>query len=248
MRNEASARFWSWRDAAAALAVLAAILLVGQAPMARAADLYRVQGVPVDATAESAVAARQMAIAAGEREGLLRLMRRLTSPDDASSLPAVDRLAIDRYVNSYEIAQEKLGPTRYLGTLNISYVAAEVQALLRSAGVPFVTRRSDPILVVPVEQSPEGPVAWLEAGAWRAAWDKGIGEATVTVLALPLGDLADVAAAPPASLGAGDKAGSAGSSWTSAAPTPGTSRWSRPLSRCPRPRTRALPCRRRSAA
>jgi hypothetical protein len=133
-------------------------------------------------------------------------MRRLTSPEDAGSLPDVSRLAVDRYVNSYEIAQEKLGPTRYLGTLNISYVAAEVQALLRSAGVPFVTRRSDPILVVPVEQSPEGPVAWLEAGAWRAAWDKGIGEATVTVLALPLGDLADVAAAPPAALVAGDKA------------------------------------------
>jgi hypothetical protein len=206
MRNEASARFRSWRDAAVPLLVLAAILLLGRTPAAHSADLYRVQGVPVDATAESAVAAREMAIAAGEREGLVRLMRRLTSPEDAGSLPDVSRLAVDRYVNSYEIAQEKLGPARYLGTLNISYVAAEVQALLRSANVPFVTRRSDPILVVPVEQTAEGPTAWLEAGAWRAAWDENLGQATVSVLALPLGDLADVAAAPPAALVAGDKA------------------------------------------
>lgn len=202
MRNEASAWLWTWRGAA--LLLLAWLALPGAAG---AADLYRVQGIPVDATAASAVAARQIAIDSGEREGLVRLMRRLTSPDDHAALPPADRLPIERFVNSFEIAQEKLGPTRYIATLNVSYVAAEVQGLLRGAGIPFVTRRSDPILVVPVEASGEAaPSAWVENSPWRAAWDEGVSRATVAVLALPLGDLADISAAPGTAVAAGDKA------------------------------------------
>ena len=124
MRNEASVRSSGWWRLAAAVAGGPA----RPAPTAEAADLYRIQGVPVDATAESAVAARERAIDAGQREGLSRLMRRLTSPTAHDRLPDVGALPIERYVNSFEIAEEKVGPTRYLATLNVSYVAAEVQA------------------------------------------------------------------------------------------------------------------------
>jgi hypothetical protein len=203
MRNAASTWLRAWR--AAALLVPALLALPAAAT---AADLYKVLGVPVDATAPSAVEARRIAIDSGEREGLSRLMRRLTSPDDHPTLPPVERLTVDRFVNSFEIAQEKVGPTRYLATLNISYVAAAVQSLLRGAGIPYVTRRSDPILVVPVEAAApeEAPAAWLESSPWQAAWDEGVGRTMVTVLALPLGDLADIAAAPPAAVAAGDEA------------------------------------------
>lgn len=203
MRNEASAWARAWR-AAAALLLAAWLALPG---MAAAADLYRVQGIPVDATAPSAVAARQIAIDQGQREGLRRLLRRLTSPEDHGALPPVERLSVERFVNSFEIAQEKLSPTRYLATLNVSYVAAEVQALLRGAGIPYVTRRSDPILVIPVELgAAQAPAGWVEVSPWRAAWEEGIGRATVATLALPLGDLADSAMAPPEAIASGDKA------------------------------------------
>jgi hypothetical protein len=202
MRNEASARSSGWRWLAAAIAAA----LLGPAPTADAADIYRILGVPVDATAESAVAARERAIDAGQREGLVRLMRRLTSPTAHDRLPDVGALPVERYVNSFEIAEEKVGPTRYLATLNISYVAAEVQALLANAGIPHAARRSEPILVVPVELTDGEPSAWLETSPWRAAWYEGLEQATVTVLALPLGDLADIAAAPPSAIVAGDKA------------------------------------------
>ena len=112
MRNDASLRSccWWWLTAA-----VAAVLL-GPVPTAGAADIYRILGVPVDATAESAVAARERAIDAGQREGLVRLMRRLTSPTAHDRLPDVGALQIERYVNSFEIAEEKVGPTRYLAT------------------------------------------------------------------------------------------------------------------------------------
>ena len=199
MRNEA--RWGSWWRRAAALAV--GILV--WSGTGQAADMYRILGVPVDASAESGVAARDLAIAAGQREGLTQLMQRLTSPTAHGRLPDVARVPIERYVNSFEIAQEKVGPTRYIGMLNLNYVAAEVQALLGSAGIPHVRRRSDPILVVPVDLSGGEPSAWDEGSPWRAAWYEGIEQATVTVLALPLGDLADIAGAPPGSLTAGDQ-------------------------------------------
>ena len=200
MRNEATIWPWCRRLALALLAV------GGLGSVADAADLYRIQGVPVDASAESGVAARELAIANGQREGLTRLMRRLTSPAAHDGLPDVSTVPIERYVNSFEIAEEKVGPNQYLGVINVSYIAAQVQGLLGSAGIPYVTRRSDPILVVPVTVAGGVAEAWAETSPWRNAWFAAIEDATIVVVALPLGDLTDIAGAPPASLLTGDPA------------------------------------------
>ena len=200
MRN--AGKFLDWRRRVA-WALLALAFLGGPAG---AVDLYRVQDIPVDATAESGVAARDIAIAGGQREGLTRLMQRLTSPADHGRLPDTAAVPIERYVNSFEIAQEKVGPNQYLGTINVSYIASQVQGLLASAGIPYLTRRSDPILIVPVTVAGGVPDAWAEASPWRDAWFGATEDATLVVLALPLGDLADLAGAPAASLLAGDPA------------------------------------------
>ncbi|MGE3740052.1 MAG: DUF2066 domain-containing protein [Geminicoccaceae bacterium] len=196
----------AWRGVGRAALACALLLLLWTLPLAHAADTYRIDGIPVDATGESGVAARAAAIAAGQREGLVRLMRRLTSPSDHGRLPDVAALPIESYVNSFEIAEERVGPTQYLGVINVSYVADAVRGLLSSAGIPFVTRRSDPILVVPLSVVAGQPVAWDEISPWRAAWLESFDAATVVTLALPLGDLADMAAATPAGLGTGDPA------------------------------------------
>jgi hypothetical protein len=81
-----------------------------------------------------------------------------------------------------------------------------VQGLLSSAGIPYLTRRSDPILVVPVTVAGGGAEAWAETSPWRDAWFGATEDATLVVLALPLGDLADIAGAPPESLLVGDPA------------------------------------------
>jgi hypothetical protein len=198
MRNATRrARWWT-------ALIAAATLLIGLVLPAAAVDLYRIDGVPVDATAESGVAARELAIANGQREALVRLMRRLTSPTAHGQLPDVSNVPIARYVNSFEIAEERVGPNQYLGVINVSFIAERVRDLLASAGIPYVRRRSDPILVIPVTDLAGRPEVWLEASPWRAAWDAGIEAATVIVVALPLGDLADIAAAPPSAVAAGD--------------------------------------------
>ena len=192
MRNEAD-RGPRWRR----LLALAALLLALAAP-ARSAEIYRIDGLAVDATGASGVAARDLAISNGQREGLTQLMRRLTSPTAHGQLPDVTSVPIEHYVNSFEIAQEKVGPNRYVGVINVSYIASQVQALLSRAGIPYVTRRSDPILVVPVTDAAGSAAAWDETSPWRTAWYQAIENARIVVLALPLADLADIAAAPPA--------------------------------------------------
>lgn len=189
---------------AAVACALAALLC---APMqVRAADIYRIDGVAVDATGDSGVAAREAALAAGQRDGLVRLMQRLTSPADHNRLPNVSGVPIEQYVNSFEIAQERVGPNQYIGVINVSYVAGRVRGLLSSAGIPFVTRRSDPILVAPLTVVAGRPDVWAETSPWRAAWLAGIETATVINVTLPLGDLADIAAATPEGVVAGDPA------------------------------------------
>lgn len=187
------------------VAVACALAALLCAPLqVRAADIYRIDGVAVDASGESGVAAREAALAAGQRDGLVRLMQRLTSPADHDRLPNVSGVPIEQYVNSFEIAQERVGPNQYLGVINVSYVAGRVRGLLSSAGIPFVTRRSDPILVVPLTVAAGRPDVWAEISPWRAAWLAGIDSATVINVTLPLGDLADIAAATPEALAAGD--------------------------------------------
>jgi hypothetical protein len=161
-----------------------------------------VAGVPVDATAASAVAARQEALLAGQREGLRRLLRRLTRPEDAGRLPKVEALPVERFVESYQIADEKVSPTRYVAALSVAYAPEPVQGLLRSADVPFLERRAEPLLVLPALETAMGELdLWGEANPWRAAWNERAAVASPLVeLRLPLADAGDVSTLGPGAL------------------------------------------------
>ena len=137
--------------------LLAATGLAPPRPAAAAVDLFRVAGIPVDATAASAVAAREQAIASGEREGLRQLLRRLTLPEDAAHLPPVEGLRTDDYVQATRSPRRSRAPTRYIATLNVSYVPDQVRTLLRGANVPFLDRRPEPVLLLPVLETEQGP-------------------------------------------------------------------------------------------
>lgn len=196
----------------AVAAVLAAVVATGAAlavaalsPAARAAttaDLFRVDAVPVDATAANAVQARQQALEAGQREGLRRLLSRLTLPEDRTRLPQVEAAAVEGLVESYQVASERVGPTRYLASLNLAYAPDGVRRLLRDAGVPFIERPLDPVLVVPVLTGPGGAVVdlWGDANPWRAAWNERGAASPLAEIRLPLGDAGDVASLAPESL------------------------------------------------
>lgn len=168
-----------------------------------AADIFQVTEVPVDATAENAVVARQAALDAGQREGLRRLIERLT-PEGAAPPADLAGLSIDRYVESFQIASEQVAPTRYLGTLNVTYAPGPVEDLLRRSGRPFVDRRSEPLLIIPVWRDDAGVDPWSETDPWRPAWNAIAEVPTFLDLRLPLGDIGDVTTLTADTLQAGD--------------------------------------------
>jgi hypothetical protein len=186
------------RTALRLLAVpLALLALVG--PPGGAADLYRAELVEVDVTAADAVNARAQAIEQGQREGLRQVLEQLTLP--GAPLPSVDRLDIDRYVRSFEVAEEQVSPNRYIAKLNITYDPGAVEGLLRGSGVAYIDRPPEPVLVVPATRQGGAWSLWQD-DAWRLAWNARPDRGRLLDILLPLGDGWDVASLPAEALGA----------------------------------------------
>lgn len=169
------------------------LLLLVPALPARAVDLYAVGGIHVDIEAGSAVEARELAFAEARREGLRRLLERLTLPEDRPRLPGPDEVDLEALVGGIEVEEEKLSATRYVATLRVRFSGERVQELVRRRGIPALLRPSDPVLVVAVLERPDGSrTVFEEMHPWRRAWlEEGLHDTVLTLL-FPLGDVADI--------------------------------------------------------
>jgi hypothetical protein len=156
-------------------------------------EVFQVSGIEVDASAANAVAAREQALAAGQREGLDRLLRRLVPADEHRRLPAVGSLDIDRFVQNFEIADEELSSTRYLAQLTVRYDPEAVRELLQNSSLSFAETRSAPLVVLPLYQGPDGARLWPDDNPWWQAWADNLDPERLLRLVLPLGDLEDMA-------------------------------------------------------
>lgn len=191
-----------------------AILLVDTAADGLAQDVrvqdpqgvFTVSGIPVDATAADAVAARREALRTGQQEGLDRLLRRLVPAEDQPRLPPARSLPIERYVQNFEIANEELSSTRYLAQLTVAYDPEAVRELARREALPMTELASQPLLVLPLYQGPEGTRLWGDGNPWWQAWAEALDPERLVRLVLPLGDLEDIASLTPAQVEAGDEA------------------------------------------
>ena len=94
--------------AALVLVALHAWLAAAPGRAQTAANVFQVSGIPVDATAADAVAAREEALLQGQIEGLRRLLRRLVPAAEPDRLPAVGAGQIQGYVATFEIAAARV--------------------------------------------------------------------------------------------------------------------------------------------
>lgn len=161
---------------------------------AQTTGLYTVSNVPVDVTAENAVAARKQAHLEGQQAGLRRLLRRLVPADDHGRLPTEDGLPIERYVQNFQITDERLSNTRYLAKMTVAFDPEAVRDLLRSTRLPFSEEVSAPLVVLPLYDDPSGARIWVENNPWWAAWAEELDSEAGLRLIMPLGDLEDSSA------------------------------------------------------
>ncbi|MGH6904002.1 MAG: DUF2066 domain-containing protein [Geminicoccaceae bacterium] len=171
-----------------------------------AANVFQVSGIPVDATAADAVAAREEALLQGQIEGLRRLLRRLVPAAEHDRLPVVGAGQIQGYVANFEIADERVSADRYLAQLTVGYEPDAVRELLQGAALPYAETVSMPLVVLPVYRAADGPRLWPDGNPWWQAWADHLDTERLLRLVLPLGDLQDMATVTADAALAGDTA------------------------------------------
>ena len=187
--------------------------------------------VKVDATADSAAAARDAARLDGQRRALAAVVGRLSGASEPAQLPKLDDKAITDMVQSFEVANERMSAVRYVADYTFHFRSAKVRRLVRvadttpvegtgkstaegtgkstaeGAGKTTAESSSKSIVVLPVFKNGASLTLWNDPNAWRGAWAQRSAASGPTHLLLPLGDAGDLAAIDADQAGSGDATG-----------------------------------------
>lgn len=160
--------------------------------------------VTVDATADSAAAARDLARLDGQRRALALVIEQLSGSSDSTKLPKLDDKTITDMVESFEVANERMSAVRYLADYTFHFRPAKVRRFVHVADnasaepankPPAVESGIKPIVVLPVYQDGARSVLWGEPNPWREAWGQRSTEPSGSGrLTVPLGDAGDLQA------------------------------------------------------
>ena len=157
--------------------------------------------VKVDATADSAAAARELARIDGQRRALGLVIERLSGSSENAKPAKLDDKTITDMVESFEVANERMSAVRYLAEYTFHFRPSKVRRLVRIADnppaegdrKPAVSEPSaKPVVVLPVYKDAGRAVLWDDPNPWREAWAQRSRESRVVHLTIPLGDASDV--------------------------------------------------------
>jgi hypothetical protein len=180
-------------SAICALITVAGVLLGATASRAlQPHEVFVVAPVPVDVTAETALAARAQALKMGQILAWKSLLGRLTLPGEAVALRAYQGDQLATLIQGFEVLRERTSAVRYLATLSYSFNPEEVRRVLTEAGVAFAETPSRPVLIIPVLTSQGVGVLWEDPNPWREAWQNLPPRDGLLPIAVPYGDLADI--------------------------------------------------------
>jgi len=201
------------RFAGSALLVLLAVSVMSGPGRAQDADPFTAT-VAVDATANTAAQAREMARTDGQRRALAAVAERVSGGSTRAKLPKLDDKAITDLVLSFEVANERMSAVRYAGDYTFHFRPEEIRRILGNPGsgnpVPgnpaaaVSAEPSKPMVLIPVYQSAGPARLWEDANPWRQAWEQQPTGTGAVRLLVPLGDAGDIAALDADKARAGD--------------------------------------------
>ena len=180
------------------LAIAAITLLLN--PLAAAAHssaVYTVTNVEVDETAESAAAARDIALQKGQVNAYQRLIDRIVPNADRSKVPDIQMPELLQLVSGIELGDEKTSSVRYLAKLTVRFNPTAVRAKLRNVGVRFAETTSKPLIVLPVYRAQATLQLWDTGNLWLSAWRNLPQSDGLKNLIIPKGETADIAEISP---------------------------------------------------
>jgi hypothetical protein len=162
--------------------LLGAVLLVGPALTEEEAFSATVK---VDATADGAAAAREVARIDGQRRALAAVIEHLSGSSETKP-PKLDDKAITDMVDSFEVTNERMSAVRYIADFTCHFRPSKVRRLVRvvdsapaetaskstadSAGKTPPDGSNRPMVVLPVYKDDASLTLWDDPNGWRAAW------------------------------------------------------------------------------
>jgi Uncharacterized protein conserved in bacteria (DUF2066) len=214
---------------ACALLLLGAVAMHAVPAPAQESDAAYSAIVKVDATADSAAAAREVARIDGQRRALAAVIERLSGASEPAAPPKLDDKTITDMVASFEVANEHMSAVRYVADYTFHFRPSKVRRLVRVAETPPAESGSKSpgdknsgdkssadsggkspaeggnraIVVLPVYRDGSNVVLWDDPNAWRVAWSQRPAGSGLGRLVLPLGDAGDLAAIDAEKAGSG---------------------------------------------
>ncbi|HYH21038.1 MAG TPA: DUF2066 domain-containing protein [Azospirillum sp.] len=200
-----------WSLCAGLAAVL--LLLVGltgpagaqivAAPAPSANDAFAVSGIQVDISAANANAARDQAITQAQRKAWDTLYQRMVPGGGAA--PRLSDFDLSRLVQGFEIDNEKVSATRYIGTFTVRFRPQPVREQLAGAGAgSYVEPPTRPLVVLPITVTEGRTILWEDSTPWRDAWEEREPGSSLVPLVVPDGELEDIQAITAADALAGN--------------------------------------------
>src|SRR6516164_11679574 len=153
--------------------------------------------VRVDATADSAAAARELARVDGQRRALALVIDRLSGSTDSSKRAKLEDKTITDMVESFEVANERMSAVHYLADYTFHFRPSKVRRLVHTAdSAPnemsnkpgLAEGGGKPLIVLPIYKDSAGTVLWEDPNAWREAWAQRSADSGGVRLTVPLGD------------------------------------------------------------
>jgi hypothetical protein len=136
---------------------------------------YTIANYPVEATAKNAVAAKETAIADGQKAAFRSLLKRIVPVTAYRSLDRLGSVDAASLIDGVAVRSERNSATRYIASLDFSFQAAEVRTLLTQQGIPYVDSQAPQTLLVPLIRDAKGTGGTAgefrpASGTWASVW------------------------------------------------------------------------------
>jgi Uncharacterized protein conserved in bacteria (DUF2066) len=150
----------------------AALLMAAPAQAAPSDEVYTVGNYPVDAQAKDAVAAKDKALADGQEAAFHSLLKRIVPVTAYDRLKRLSTLQSGDFFEGVSVRSERNSRTRYIASLDFSFRADAVRAVLRQQGIPFVEEQAKEVVVVPLVRDANGTLIDKGSAArnWSGIW------------------------------------------------------------------------------
>ena len=174
------------------LFILLLYCCLGRSAEVDANQVFKIENIEVDETADTAIAARDQALENSQKEAWKLLVNRITLPNDKQKILAISVDEIKSLVQGYEVVREKVSPVRYLANITVAFNPELVRGIFLDNGVPFAETPSLPILLIPIYETSGVSQLWDSPNPWRDVWKDSAFDNSLLPIIVPSGDFEDI--------------------------------------------------------